>query len=396
MGTNNEYLDISDINLPEGIPKIDFFKSHGEFEAECTLHTLCNLRCKFCFETTEGGERGVRKVNPEYIKGLSDKIVNAAAPQIEKHNLETLKTTLWGGELLADFLPDSLFEVYANFIFEVRDKLKERLPNVKHRVVLLSNGVFKNRKRVREFLDKTGAQLAFSYDPVDRFATQGQRDIWWANYEHFADKLFALSITLTKRNIDAYISGDKMYERIGNVLHAEINHYSPRLDYHRDLPSDDDLFRYYKWCLNNSKFNISGVDYILKRQAKHLVPNVAKSCNCKLSYSFSEEFEKNFGKEYVTNCVEMTPFPKECFYGKHADQVDDVNCSDAKSSLGMIKRGCLSCEYCDNCQMMCWTLFLFNKYEVSECPFKRAYKYIDENPRILANYKEWRERNDKD
>jgi MoaA/NifB/PqqE/SkfB family radical SAM enzyme len=392
MKDQHKHLDLSDINMPDGIPKIAFFKNYNDFEVSCCLHTLCNLSCRFCFETECGGERGVRKVNLDYIKTLPAKVVEAAVPQMKKHGYKVLRLGIWGGELLADSLPDFIFDVYAEFISDIRQKMKEMAPECEVKVGVLSNGVFTKRERVEAFLDATDSILSFSYDPVDRFSTEEQRKVWFDNYKYFENRLTGVSITLTKNTIDAYIKGDEVYEQLSDVIPVEINYYSPRLDHEEYLTSDDDIFKYYKWCLDTGKFNISGIESILQCRIKETAPMIEKVCSCKSCYSFSEEFENDYGKSYISNCIDLTPFPLEDFYGEYADKVDDQNCSDVKSTMGMMKRGCLSCKYYDYCQMMCWTLLLFKEYQMTTCPLKKIYEYIEENPQILVNYLEWREK----
>ena len=394
MNHKHEYLDISDINMPEGIPKIDFFKNYGDFEVSCCLHTLCNLSCKFCFETESNGERGIRKINHDYIKSLPKKVVEAAVPQIKQHQYKTLRLAIWGGELFADSLPDAIFETYAELVDSIRKMIAEEAPWCEVKVGVLSNGVFKKRERVETFLDKINATLSFSYDPVDRFNTEEQRAIWISNYEYFKERITGVSITLTKRTIDAYTNGDDVFEKLSDKIPVELNYYSPRLDYEKYLTDDDDMFKYYKWAIDNNKFNISGVENILKMHTDKEAPDMEKVCSCKSCYSFSESFETDYNKEYLANCPELTPFPLEDFYGDCAKDVDDKNCSDVKSSIGMIKRGCLTCEHYEYCQMMCWTLLLFKEYKMTTCPIKSAYQYIKDNPQILDNYKKWSEDND--
>ena len=47
-------------------------KKYDYIEIQCVLHTECNLRCKFCFETEEAGIRKPTSINIDYIKKLPE------------------------------------------------------------------------------------------------------------------------------------------------------------------------------------------------------------------------------------------------------------------------------------------------------------------------------------
>lgn len=57
-----------------------------------------------------------------------------------------------------------------------------------------------------------------------------------------------------------------------------------------------------------------------------------------------------------------------------------------KASLGILKRGCLLCEYHDRCQMPCWISILFNQYQCTSCPYYSIAKMIENDDQILKDY----------
>ena len=98
----------------------------------------------------------------------------------------------------------------------------------------------------------------------------------------------------------------------------------------------------------------------------------------------------------MNKCVEESPLGKEFYYGKNADRIEDTtNCGKYKRPIGIQKRGCLMCGYFKQCPKVCWTQILFDKYQISECPTKRTFEYLDKHPEIIKKYEQWRNENEK-
>jgi hypothetical protein len=346
---------------------------------QCLLHTLCNLSCKFCFETKEKGIREDTSINIDYIKNLPNEVVNVILPVMKENDIKTFSLYLMGGELFSDNISDSIFDLYYEFSHGIKAQFEKS--NIKCVFNVISNGVFTNRELVEKFLRLFDIRLILSYDPIDRFNCDNQKDIWYDSFRYFKDKGFdiALSTLLTKRNMNAYISGDRVFDKIDPDIFIDSNIYVPRLDYHDYLPGDDDLFNFYKWALDNQKFNISDINSILKHS--HI-------CQQEFYYAFGE----STGISYISNCLEGLPFSKEEYYGRYDCEIeDDTDCLRCKQPLGIQKRGCLMCEYYMECSEMCWSQVLFDKYEMTTCPIQRIYNYIKDNPQIMINFQKWRE-----
>ena len=368
-------------------------KKPKKIEVQCLLHTQCNLRCKFCFETKEKGIRENNCINLDYIKQLPDQVTALLLDKTRTANIDMIEISMMGGEIFSDNLPDSMFDVYREFANSIRNKLRAEIPNIECKFKCLSNGVYKNHKRVEAFLREFNARLILSYDPVDRFTSDKQKEIWLNTFNYFNNKKeFALTISavLTKRSIAAYIDVDDIFEKIGNVIFIDGNIYVPRLDYEEYLPNDDDIFNFYKWALDNGKFNISLVNNILLSHAHGVI---LPSCGSSRSdFIFGEDFEDKYGWRYINKCTEESPICKDKYYGSNASLIPDAtNCSKYKQPLGMQKRGCLMCEYFSKCPKVCWTQTLFDQYKVTVCPVQRVYKYLESNPQIVDAFEKWRE-----
>lgn len=353
-------------------------------EVQCYLHTQCNLRCKFCFQNDESGIRENNRINLDYIKNLPAEISNTMLPIMKKDNVDGIRIIILGGELFSDNISDEIFDVYREFIYSLQSKLKKEIPHLELRVLTMTNGIYTKHERIEKFLREFNASIAFSFDPVDRFTSNEQRKVWLDTLKYFHNTGIHVFLTnvLTKKNIYAYINRDETFEEIPLDVYAEIVEYSPGINYHENIPNDDDIFNFYKWALDTGKFNVSHVNKILEHSS---------ACDHEITYSFGEYLNKHYDKSYVNECNEIFPFTKEEYFGKYADQIEDLNdCGRCKKPLALQKRGCLMCEYFGNCPGMCCTHLLFDKYEIRQCPIQRAYHYIEENPQILTKYNEWR------
>jgi hypothetical protein len=364
------------------------------FDIRCHLHTLCNLRCKFCSETKEKGIRENNNINIDYIKQLPDEIINAISPMLKRDGRNIISVGLQGGELFSDDLPDSMLDEYGEFCFNLQSKLKEKNLDIEFKLIAISNGVFKNYNRVEKFLRKFNIRLTLSYDPVDRFSCNSQKEVWYETFKYFKDKKefnVHISTVFTKKNIDVYLAGDEMFERIGNDICVVNHEYFPRLDYHDYLASDEDLFRFYKWALDNNKFNIAHIYNII---ISYKTGKPSTTCNETMDYLFDENYKLKYNKGYINQCAD-NPIDKQEYYGEYASQItDDTDCSRCKESSGIQKRCCLLCEYYSQCPKMCWTQILFDKYEMATCPIHQVYQYLENNPNIIDNYDNWRKENE--
>ena len=110
-------------------------------------------------------------------------------------------------------------------------------------------------------------------------------------------------------------------------------------------------------------------------------------------FMFWEKFTQKYNFPYINKCCEESPISKEEYYGIYANDIKDVNnCLEYKHHLARDRRGCYYCDYHGKCSEFCWTQVLFDKYELSTCPIKRIYQYIEDNPSIIDRYKSWEDK----
>lgn len=355
----------------------------SSIEVQCILHTDCNLNCKFCFQNSQ---KCVRGINVDYIRQLPDQIVDSIYPIIIDKNLGVVKFILYGGELFSDNIPDSMFDEYRNFCNNIKNKLNEKNPGIKCKFLSMSNGIFTNHKRVENFLKEFNSRMSLSYDPCDRFSSDDQKRILYNTLRYFKDntKLDVYIVTVTtKKNINACINGDKFFELLEGNSYVELQEYDSTFNYQEYLASDDDLFNFYKWAVDNDKFNISDIMSIMDK-----IP-VCGWVNEPVCI-FSEYNLKRYNRPFIDEYEELFYFSINDYYGKLANHITKGIDYSTIDHLGIQKRGCLMCDYYNHCSMMGWKNILFDRYELSECPIQRIYKYLDDNPNIVDRYKTWR------
>ena len=383
-----DYIDISKVKLNEELPKIDFNVDDGCYELACSIFDYCNLNCNFCFQ-----KHSKDGFDYNSIMQIPDKMYNRMKSEFELYNIKEIELKLWGGELFFDAIPDKFFNAYRYLYDRFTYLVLKDFPNMKIYPVWLSNGIFTKYNRVENLLKYTNGKLALSYDPKGRFTSTKMIEIWLHTFWHFYDLVkggsptnrLTLSITPTKNNIHSYLS-----DLIANMLfilpkvQIDISYYTADNNYLANTPNDDDMFIFYKFLLDNRIFNCQVTEAIMKTVNPYETHH-AMYCNCKKAMQFSN-------KECIKNCALRASrnLPQELFYGKYYSEVTEDNCTEYKNSLGIIKRGCLICEWYNTCQKTCWISILNPEYKIKECPLKRIYKYIDDD--IFKDYLNWKER----
>lgn len=348
----------------------------NRFGFDCLLFEKCNLNCKFCLESHKNSN-----INLDWIHSLPSKLYERFKSE-NLHNIKCVSFRLWGGELFYDILPDSLFEEYKKLIKNIITEFHKDNEDLILDFSWVSNGIYKNTDRIIKLLKETNSKIGFSYDPIGRYQSEKQEELFFNNVKKFHDLglINEISITLTKPNIYAYISNKSKIKDLDYCKKIDINYYIPNINWKELLPNDDDLFLFFKWCVDNSLFSVLDVSKIIKTV---IYPNIKteKICNCDRHISAC--------KNCLTfNCVtSSTIFPNSDFYGDK--EITEKNVAKIKKQLGLLKRGCMFCEYSNNCPQGCHTSILFKNYQISECPYKRLYQYIKNNKEILDNYRDW-------
>lgn len=348
----------------------------NRFGFDCLLFERCNMNCDFCLESHSNN-----KIDYDWIRNIPQILVERYIKE-EIKGTQVITFRHWGGELFFDALPDSLFDEYRNLITNINSSFNKHFPDIKLVHSWVSNGFYNNIDRVISLLKDTNSKVAISYDPVGRYKTKEQEELVLSNAKAFntLGLLNEFSITLTKPNIEAYISGKSRINDLQFCRKFDINYYIPNLNWKQLLPSDEDLYNFFKWVVDERLFSVIDVSRVL-RTILYPQAKVDSICNCDRHISAC--------KNCLTyNCVtSSTVFPNQDFYGNK--EITEQNVSKIKKNLGLLKRGCLYCNYANVCPKGCHTSILYKGYKVLECPYKKLYRYLESNPCIIEDFKKW-------
>jgi len=354
---------------------------HKEYETnlgiDCILWEQCNNNCLHCFQ-----QHLKQDIDINFLKTLPPILLKDIDDEIIKRKVSNIKLSLRGGELFQDSLGDEYFTEYENIISYIRHNLSNKYPNITVNFDVISNGLFKKVDRFIDFVKKTNCKVSLSYDPYGRLFTQKQKDVFLNVYNILNESgyLRDISITLTKPCIQHYINGDSDLEMFRKCDDIDINYYIPNKNWKFLLPSDDDLYNFFKWLVDNNYFNVAYIQNLIKSIInKDYRPNRSCSCNNRIIH--------NKGIK-TTKCSEyMGGMDAKDFYGDAFETMTEDNFNIISASIGVKKRGCQMCKYYDKCQMCCWSSFNFKHYEVGECPHKRITEYIINNQQIIERFR---------
>lgn len=362
------------------IATIPFYKKLNKYEISCVLFERCNLKCKFCFEQTKS-----TVINIDYIRSLPHLIINNLNRVIKQDQLSIDKINImfWGGEVFMDGLSDEMFIIYQQLMDDIEHIVHTHHPTMDITFSWLSNGVFAKSQRVVDLLTKTAHKcvLGFSYDPVDRFSSLKQQQMMFDNAKLFAKLgiLERVSITLTKPNIEAFISDMSsllLFQTLG--VNIDINYYIANPNWQSQLPGDHLITSFFEACIANKLYNVIVLEKIFWM---FINTDVEKHCDC-------HQCSQITNGHWSVDCAKRSSsLPSEDFYGNEvAKTINETNTNQIKASLGILKRGCLLCEYHDRCQMPCWISILFNQYQCTSCPYYSIAKMIENDDQILNDY----------
>lgn len=377
----NNYIHPENWNYP--INFIPFYSYPKSYEIACMLFENCNLSCKFCFETHQN-----KKIDLDYILTIPDIITKNFKKEYKKYkDIKTLYLMLWGGEIFYDTLPDIVFDTYIKFIDKINFIFKKEFPYINVIFSWLSNGVFTKYERIEKIITYSKGIINFSYDPINRFKSEKQLQTMVASAKYFKKKGLGdkISITLTKDSIRGFIDKDKYLKEFNDMgYNLDVNYYIANPNWKELLPTDEEIFSFLKWAINNDLFNMKILQkvfcYFLNEKPSHY-------CDCK---SCAQITYGTWSKD-CAKCSSV--LPAQQFYGKYTPIINEENSNDIKATIGINKRGCLFCKYYQFCQMPCWISIVFNEFKPTNCFYKQIYEYLENNPSIIDKYKKMLDKN---
>jgi hypothetical protein len=341
------------------------------------LFTKCNLNCDFC------AERPVKSndIDIEAIKNIPKLLEDNYPEELKNKELERIVIDLEGGELFSDDIPDNMFDIYEEVCNNVILLIRKYLPDIKIEVNWISNGVNTKPERILELFDNTEvlSKLLLSYDPIGRYKTKEQFEMFENTFWYFYNlnsvtkKIPVLiSTVLTNKNIECIINNDKFIMNLPKEVSLDFCYYSGKLY----QPSDDDLFNFYKWCIDNDMFQFGEMKKLMNSAYNKIG---SKYFGCKQSYYYY--------KNKIYHSYDNSKSP----YGRSIEANSDIKINinrniDLECNIGMNKRGCLICEYKDICYKSCWCDLLYGEFNKTECFIKRSFKYLDNHPEVKDRY----------
>ena len=329
-----------------------FYRKNNDqdvLEVCLVLFTKCNLNCPFCFQNRSS-------IDAQYIKEIPQNLDIAYSKLSKKYN--KILYRIWGGELFADNIDDSIFILYKQLV----DKLNEigKKHGFETQVCFSTNLVFNNVNRVKELIKTTNAIVATSYDPKYRFHNDEQIAIWQKNAEIF--KPCAVSITLTKQNINAFIEESEHFERISKYP-VNIEYYIFNKLHEKFKPSEDDLFKFFKYCIDNNIHCIAEVEAV-----KSSLDNpIGRYCNCNNSCLY-------LNGSLTFNCLKRSSNLSQLEFFDVIPAEDDYTEIQLREALN--RKNCMLCKNFSFCRMYCMASVLHKSVDNSQCGMFKVYEYL--------------------
>jgi len=380
----NEFIDIKDLEFPKGCPKVEFYRHPDYCEIVLYLFTKCNLRCEFCFQEHSAD------LDMNYIKKIPDMAIELLKKDIDKEpTIKQIDIRLLGGELFADAVPDSYFDVYAELVQEIRRRLNEMYPDKKIVFIVTSNGVYSKVERLVKFLEDNDFKklVSISIDFIGRYPNEKVKQRAYDTIKELADRGCDVraGLVMTKRNLN-YIMAHKqefrdLVEKY-NATQITFNFYIPNNNWEKDLPTDNDMWQFFEFCLSEKLFYVGIIFYLMESFIRQKF--FTKTCECKFIPTVTDGC-------VTKDCTQTaSTLDRHMFYGNYVDELNEENVSDVKASLGITKRGCLACEHYSYCPQMCWCLLIFEHFKAEACPLASSYAFIKAHPELVDEYKKWK------
>lgn len=332
-----------------------------QITAIISLFNLCNQKCKFC------NQLQVNKLN-----SISEQIVVSYIPKLYKilfeqaklYNISKINLLFEGGQIFTDLIDDDFYQCF-NIIKKQIDVCFQLKPV---QIKFITSGIFLKRQRILQILNKLNASLILSYDPCNRFLVKTQKKTFLDTLQFFSkyNKLDSLNTVLTKPNINAYINDSSELFNLCKKYNLKINllYYIPNKNYELFLPSQEDLYNFYKFAINSDwKSLCQPIHNIIRgiNNYKNDVKFTERYCNCLNTYRINPQNQK-----YTSNCI-------NCLSNKANYNLQNISEIQSENIIlnGQIKYHCNSCKYKMNCILPCWNLLNNNLFKTQNCPLYR-------------------------
>jgi hypothetical protein len=323
-------------------------------EIELTLFENCNIVCDFCFHDKKS-EVGLTKEEMFSKISIIDEFLRK---QVGKVDL--VQINLVGGELLQDRWMKDLCDKYLELLVEIQKTYFKF--NLKMKVVVVSNFLFKKRDVVKDLLDQCRASninthLIASYDFDGRPISPAFTD----NISYFGpDYICSINLVGTSQSIKKFMLQDDVYfDYLYNNFNIYFDDFIPDPGADESIPSDREFFEWYKFI---------AIQYPKTQPVHDLITNENNKMHC-LSLN------------------KITIFPdnrtSNCRWHRYS-QKDFSTELNMKDNAGMMQRfldenDCLSCEYFSKCGFRCFTQWDWKnrKKDMDTCPMKEFYRFLD-------------------
>lgn len=309
------------------------------------LLSQCNLKCKFCY----------CKQDKSFDLSTIDTIPQQVIQCLKQNHIKDQRydIAIVGGELFMDGLPDKTFDAYNNLIIKLQEMLTEYSPGCQFQLHCYSNGVYNKVDRVIEFLSKWNSEIVLSYDSVDRFNNDRQRDLMLTNLELFVEHpniKVCPTVVLFKQCDMIPFLGSSIFERLYNLSGIDYQECMPNLyNIHYN-----DIVDFYIECLNRRLFKIENIKVFLKALGFNIIET-----SCKRSLTYYENV---------------------AYIGCHYIKSDFIH---IKHNVYQ-KYGCLQCQHFKTCPGVCWVHGLNNS---EKCVNKAIFEFLYQHPEIVEQYK---------
>lgn len=348
---------------------------NSDYNIMCVLFDKCNLACTFCFEANK-----TKKIDYQYLTDLPKKLKQVIIQRKKHHEVKVVELTLMGGEVFNDTLPDSIYDLYEGIISNVSTAFDDVIIKFNW----LSNGVFTKRDRVDRLLNNN-CLISFSYDCVGRYPSDVQLNMFLNNVRYYStkQKLGSILITPTKPSIKAYIEGCSDLNTLRQyTTNLDLSYYIAGNNYQQLNPSDNDLYHFYKYLIDQRMFEFKDIRELLKPYTQPQV-RVYKSCNCDRVMIVTPN-------KTTSICTRINSPLHDChFYGHYADNINEQTIVVYRKHIGETKRGCHTCPRQQTCVQCCWSMVLFDNFEIGDCFLNAIYNLIEQDTSIIDDYNQW-------